>query len=361
MTRIIFSLVLGLAFAAGLSAQTTTEAVEKKFSLTANKTHYCVGENPRYAITGSESVVGKSIIWESSYTPYYGVELAPNQEGDYGQTLGARDGFAFWSGSGSTWTLAQAGVWTKTAIVDGQRDTFKFEVSFCNPNDFSLGMKMSPESGSSLFYPLGSNEVQNIYVQFDGLISPAQIKAWWVVVDNENITSKVNTLQGGMGEIFETREPNFYGSPSGLSIRIPYPLRYLRAGNRRFEVVVEMTNGSRYKASANYIIRPVAENLPYPAVLQSTPLMLDCPKSINAGSYYYLSAEGGDGTYMWYAKGNMVSMNPGSGYTVSFNAPGSAVVTVSSAGMSAVCSITILPASVPAPPPLPSVSGPNNP
>lgn len=103
------------------------------FELSADKTSYCVGETPKYTITGSPSNIGSKILWSSW------LDNASTNEFDidYGHKLASQNGQAFWSDYGSTWNSTHIGQWVKQANVNGLLKNVRFEVKNCSDKTIS--------------------------------------------------------------------------------------------------------------------------------------------------------------------------------------------------------------------------------
>lgn len=374
MTRFIFSLVFGLALAAGLTfAQNqnvaqSTEVV--KVSLVANKARYCVGESPLFAVTGTSNLVGQEIFWSSEFRAFNQktFQSTGEEKSSYGARLQPRDITAFWSGRGLTWALVQIGTWRKTAQVGGVMDTVEFIVDLCDRSSLRpYSVRLQPEDGSQFFYQAGTDTVQNITVLVEGITDRSMIDSWQVVVNNQNATVAVNNLlSGGLGDVFEHAIPGTCctGISPAVSIRIPYPLNDLRQGRNEFRIKIWMKDGSEYIAMSSYIVRKAVEDgVRFPAAAKSSELRCQIHQpEVGVGQYAYFYADGGDGSYTWSSPGSSFGyVDAGAVFGTGYDKPGQYTVTLASGSRTVQCNVLVVPGLPAQPQPLPSVPGPNNP
>src|SRR3989344_2219695 len=97
------------------------------YTLTTDKTSYCVGEKTLYTIVGPTNLVGAKILWSSTLNKIATKEF----DYDYGHRLISQGGGSYWSAYGDPWTAANVGQWEKEANVNYILKTAKFEVKAC--------------------------------------------------------------------------------------------------------------------------------------------------------------------------------------------------------------------------------------
>lgn len=366
--------VLSLVLASALLAQTPTpqppttqpvgqaQAVQANYSLITSKQIYCVGEAPRYLISGATELIGKPIIWASFFTPAGSnkTEIKEDKTSYGHRLLSDQNGMAFWSAVGDIFSLKDAGRWIKFATIDGVSVPAKFEVSFCGEEVlYPWTTRLTPASGTTLWYRVGTNSTMDITTVMEGgAMDPSRIRGWRVIVDNQNATVAVNSLpSGGIGELFAVEPTSTSGGyPSGLSIRIPYPTRFLTPGFHEFQVEIELVNGSRLFASAQYDVRQLVEaGQRFPQPLPETPLSCKAQQDIvPVGEYANLGAVGGDGAYVWQAIGGEPPKGTGQYFGTKFGQPGVYNVVVASGKQQAICVVKVVAAlptqAMPAPP-----------
>lgn len=358
MTKLMLA-VLSLAMASALLAQPTTppaqqvgqsQAAQANFSLVTSKQIYCVGERPRYLISGAVELVGKPIIWASFFTPTGSDKaLVMEDNTSYGHRLSSdQNGMAFWSAVGNVFSIKDAGRWTKFATINGVSVPAKFEVGFCGEEVlYPWTTRLTPASGTTLWYRVGSSSTTDISVVMEGgAMDTSRIRGWRVIVDNQNATAAVNALpSGGIGELFAVEPtPTSGGYPSGLVIRIPYPTRFLTPGFHEFAVEIELVNGSHLFASAQYDVRQLVETgQRFPQPLPETPLSCKAQQDIiPVGEYANLGAVGGDGAYVWQAIGGEPVRWTGQYFGTKFGQPGVYNVAVVSGKQQAICTVKVV-------------------
>jgi len=114
------------------------------YTLTTDKTSYCVGEKPLYTIVGPANLVGAKILWSSTLNKIATQEL----DSDYGHKLISQGGGSYWSWYGSPWIAENIGQWEKTANINFILKTAKFEVKACtaattpSPTDPKVDVKL---------------------------------------------------------------------------------------------------------------------------------------------------------------------------------------------------------------------------
>lgn len=97
-------------------------------NLTTDKTSYCVGETPKYSITGGLSLVGSKILW----TSYKNDVVTQEVDADYGFKMTAQGTGSGWSDYGWTWNESHVGNWKKQANIGGNLRSVSFDVKICN-------------------------------------------------------------------------------------------------------------------------------------------------------------------------------------------------------------------------------------
>ena len=101
----------------------------------------------------------------------------------------------------------------------------------------------------------------------------------------------------------------------------------------------------QFAAAALFVVAAVAGSLAVGAgVFAQSVTPVTCTPAtyaLPAGQSVTLSASGGDGNYVWSSPGLVVTNPTGTNFTVNFNAAGTYPVTVTSAGGSATCSVTV--------------------
>lgn len=357
MTRFVFSpVVLSLALASALLAQTPTpqvgqtQAVQANFSLVPSKQTYCVGEAPRYLVSAGVEFIGKSLVWSATFAPIGSDKpVVVEDKVSYGHKLRTdQNGMAFWVSVGNVFSIRDAGRWTKTVMVDGAAATAKFEVGFCGEEVlYPWTTRLTPASGTTLWYRVGTNSTTDISVVMEGgAMDPSRIRGWRVIVDNQNATAAVNALpSGGIGEIFAVEPTQTSGGyPSGIVIRIPYPTRFLTPGPHDFQVEVELVNGSRLFASAQYDVRQLMETgQRFPQLLPETPLSCKARQEVvPVGEYADLGAIGGDGAYTWQAIGGEPVRGTGQYFGTKFGQSGIYNIAVASGKQQAICTVKVV-------------------
>lgn len=260
---------------------TTAPPVEKNITFTAN--NFCVGQNPTYTITGTSNLVGKNVVWSSTFNGQ------PNGEQNtvVGQ-LQYNGSQSFWTGTGSTWTTAHIGQWTKTANVDGIVKSVNFEVRDCNP--------VTPPP--IVCTPTNQSATVGQTVYF--------------------------SATGGTGSYTWSAPASSRTNGSGSSFNTTY------ASSGSFAVTV--SDGTR-----NAVCGVQVQTAQYPQV-QCVPPM----QTANVNQTVYVSATGGNGSYSWTTNGGSANSGTGSSFSTSYSSGGYRTITVTSAGQSATCNVDVI-------------------
>ena len=96
--------------------------------LVTDKTSYCVGDTPRYTLTGGPGLAGYKILW----TSYFNNVITKEIDADYGFKLASNGTGSSWTAYGSTWDSSNIGNWEKVANVGGGLKRASFTVKSCN-------------------------------------------------------------------------------------------------------------------------------------------------------------------------------------------------------------------------------------
>lgn len=80
------------------------------------------------------------------------------------------------------------------------------------------------------------------------------------------------------------------------------------------------------------------------AFAQSVPALTCSPatQTVNVGQSATFTASGGAGGYTWYAPDVSLTNPTGSGFVVTYNTPGTRIITVNAAGLSANCTLNVV-------------------
>lgn len=147
-------------------------------NLTSDKASYCVGETPKYSITGGLGLVGYKVLW----TSYKDNVITQEVDADYGFKMVAQGTGSAWSDYGWTWNSGHIGTWKKQANVGGTLKSVSFDVKACTApttvscspkstrwfNTYSVipNLTASGGSGSYSWTATGSTKVSGAGTQF---------------------------------------------------------------------------------------------------------------------------------------------------------------------------------------------------
>ena len=100
------------------------------FTLTSDKTYYCIGQTPLYTAIGPAGLVGAKILWSSYWNPVFLGTPIPTLEidADYGYTMKSDPAGSKWTNYGSTWSTSNLGTWKKVAKINGIERSVEFHV-----------------------------------------------------------------------------------------------------------------------------------------------------------------------------------------------------------------------------------------
>ncbi len=275
---------------------TVTPPEQSNFTLTAQ--NFCLGQQPRYSITGTANLVGKTITWSSTFNGH-----ATGENNAYaGQTIAGNNGLATWSDDGGTWInnrrftspdgtslVGDVGQWTKTATINGVSQTASFEVKDCTPAPVYVPVICAPANQSA-------QTGQTVY------------------------------FSASQGKGTYTWTGNSLKQTSGNSNSAVY--------NNAGTYTATVTDG---QSSATCNVTVTATPPVYQPV-QCTP----GNQTINSGANANFSATGGNGAYSWTTnngKATLGSTFNGSTFNAVFTQSGN--VTVTSNGQSATCNVTV--------------------
>lgn len=359
----VFALASSSVFAQQVTlppSSSSSSASAPKITLQATMSHYCVGQPPEYNVNAPINMAGEFLSWSYSFRPFgldQTVTVPTISEGFYGRLQG-RGSFSYWTGMGSTLKVSDAGTWTQTVSVGGSSDTVTFQVDFCDASALSASFYLADaEFFGNIATSAGTKDV---YVVMNGLVDRSTLKAWRVVVNNQNRTKDLATVFNStpvhFATMYEVSTPasNYAG---GTVLVIPIPVGMLQQGNNQVEVEIRFQNGSKGFSSRNYPLRPVDETIrdfifPVPPVPEETLVCQFSQQVYTAGQWASFNAAGGDGTFFWIAEEGQPSSGSGRNFGTTFAQPGVKRVTVYSNSRSAVCTLTVLaaPPQPPAPP-----------
>lgn len=99
------------------------------YNFTMDKASYCVGEKPKYTLTGGSILIGAKILWSSLLNNLSTQELDSN----YGYVFQNQGGQAYWSQDGNPWLASHVGKWKKTANVNNILKSVDFDVTAICP------------------------------------------------------------------------------------------------------------------------------------------------------------------------------------------------------------------------------------
>lgn len=165
-----------------LPSATTTPNTDPNYytlgNLTSDKTSYCVGDTPKYSITGGPGLVGYKVLW----TSYKNNVITQEVDADYGFKMTAQGSGSGWSDWGYTWNSGHIGTWKKQANVAGGLKSVSFDVKACTTpttvscspkstrwfNTFSVIPNLTATGGSGTYNwtATGSTKVSGSGTQF---------------------------------------------------------------------------------------------------------------------------------------------------------------------------------------------------
>lgn len=97
-------------------------------NLTTDKSSYCVGETPKYTLTGGPGLAGYKVLW----TSYFNNVITNEVDADYGFKMSTQGSGSSWTDYGWTWNSGHIGSWKKQANVGGTLKTVNFDVKACS-------------------------------------------------------------------------------------------------------------------------------------------------------------------------------------------------------------------------------------
>jgi uncharacterized repeat protein (TIGR01451 family) len=297
-------------------------------SFTLIASNFCVGQQPQYTITGTSNLVGKNIIWSSTFNGH-----ATGENNAYiGQTISGNGGSATWSGVGSTWSKthnfttadgasfsSDIGHWTKTASIDGATpQTQSFDVTDCNPT-----ITPTATLTATLDKQLTGQCIWN------GIVT-------WNTSNVQNPTVYVIDPITGENKVFSQQDS---GTQNASWLEPGYLYRFqLRGGNiQTIEKSID-THG----LSAAACQQPPT----------TTPLICT-PGSQNAqtNQFVFVTATGGDGAnYNFSAPDGVESFkNSNNGFHTMYVSGGNKTITVTSGNQTATCNVVVTVPTTPQP------------
>ncbi len=254
------------------------------YTLTTNKTDYCVGDIPQYTITSSPALAGKKILWSSFFNGQPTGEINT----DYGFYLDAN---GFWSAYGSGWYSKDIGSWVKEANIDGVKKSVSFTVRNCAapvPTLTCTPENQTTDIGTIVFF----------------------------------------TANGGTSPYTFTAPEGVNSFPNGSS---GFHTTYFSAGDK--VVTVKSTDGQTAICNV-HVKTPPSQTL----------VCSPSSQTVNVNQSALFSATGGKGSYTWIANGGSPASGAGGSFSTQYASSGSKTVTVASSdGQTANCYVQVSP------------------
>ncbi len=336
-----------------------TQPQPKSYTLSA--ANFCVGQQPRYTITGTANLIGENINWSSTGPG------AANGASVVAVLGSDGSGLAFWSDLGSVWTSSQIGTWAKTATIAGITKTITFNVIDCNPVVPPVQVICSPlnqtaQVGQIVYFtatggnnsytwsaPL-ANQTSGNGQSFSTSFAASGSKL--VTVTSGNQTSNCNV------QVQAQQNNPVICAPGNQTVNVNQPATFVASGgNGAYTWSASNSNNTSgsgntfttsYQNSGSYTVtvnsngQSSACNVQINTVVQPQVFCSPPNQTANIGQTVWFNASGGNGSYSWSIPGANQSQASGSSMNTTFSGSGTFVATVTSGSQTATCQVQII-------------------